>query len=139
MPGGHSGEVIPVPIPNTEVKLSYADDTAFWWESRKLPGFFYLIFLSKGAWKFPSTYFFCLFVFQNSRLEQKIAPVERFYRFRCIVFHFLLFEALYGDIFVLSALKLKAQKYDKHKIKVSWKNMVFKFTILQIRNYTFTC
>ena len=25
---GHSGEVIPVPIPNTEVKLSYADDTA---------------------------------------------------------------------------------------------------------------
>ena len=40
MPGGHSGEVIPVPIPNTEVKLSYADDTAFWWESRKLPGFF---------------------------------------------------------------------------------------------------
>ena len=40
MPGGYSGEVIPVPIPNTEVKLSYADDTAFWWESRKLPGFF---------------------------------------------------------------------------------------------------
>ena len=28
MPGGHSGEVIPVPIPNTEVKLSCADDTA---------------------------------------------------------------------------------------------------------------
>ena len=28
LPGGHSGEVIPVPIPNTEVKLSYADDTA---------------------------------------------------------------------------------------------------------------
>ena len=26
---GHSGEVIPVPIPNTEVKLSYVDDTAF--------------------------------------------------------------------------------------------------------------
>ena len=25
----HSGEVIPVPIPNTEVKLSYADDTGF--------------------------------------------------------------------------------------------------------------
>ncbi len=43
MPGGHSGEVIPVPIPNTEVKLSYADDTAFWWESRKLPGFFLFI------------------------------------------------------------------------------------------------
>ena len=29
VPGGHGGEVIPVPIPNTEVKLSYADDTAF--------------------------------------------------------------------------------------------------------------
>ena len=41
MPGGHSGEVIPVPIPNTEVKLSYVDDTAEKWESRKLPGFFY--------------------------------------------------------------------------------------------------
>ena len=41
MPGGHSGEVIPVPIPNTEVKLSHADDTAEKWESRKLPGFFF--------------------------------------------------------------------------------------------------
>ena len=41
LPGGHSGEVIPVPIPNTEVKLSYADDTAFWRESRQLPGFFF--------------------------------------------------------------------------------------------------
>ena len=28
MPGGHSAEVIPVPIPNTEVKLCRADDTA---------------------------------------------------------------------------------------------------------------
>ena len=34
MPGGHSGEEIPVPIPNTEVKLSNADDTAERWESR---------------------------------------------------------------------------------------------------------
>lgn len=34
MPGGYSGEVIPVPISNTEVKLSYADDTAAKWESR---------------------------------------------------------------------------------------------------------
>ena len=32
--GGHSGEAIPVPIPNTEVKLSYADDTALLRESR---------------------------------------------------------------------------------------------------------
>ena len=28
MSSDHSGEAIPVPIPNTEVKLSYADDTA---------------------------------------------------------------------------------------------------------------
>ena len=34
LPGGHSGEEIPVPIPNTEVKLSNADDTAAKWESR---------------------------------------------------------------------------------------------------------
>ena len=47
MPGGHSGEVIPVPIPNTEVKLSSADDTAEKWESRKLPGFF--LFKKKPA------------------------------------------------------------------------------------------
>ena len=31
--GGHGGEAIPVPIPNTEVKLSCADDSAF--EARK--------------------------------------------------------------------------------------------------------
>ena len=37
--GGNDGEDTPVPIPNTEVKLSSADDT--WvvtpWESRSLP------------------------------------------------------------------------------------------------------
>ena len=32
--GGHSGEAIPVPIPNTEVKLSNVDDTALLRESR---------------------------------------------------------------------------------------------------------
>ena len=42
LPGGHSGEAIPVPIPNTEVKLSNADDTAFGRESRQLPGFFFV-------------------------------------------------------------------------------------------------
>jgi hypothetical protein len=37
--GGHSGEVPPVPIPNTEVKLSSADGTAraTVWESRSPP------------------------------------------------------------------------------------------------------
>ena len=29
LPGGHGGEEIPVPIPNTEVKLPCADDTAY--------------------------------------------------------------------------------------------------------------
>ena len=40
-PGGFSGEATPVPIPNTEVKLSYADGTwdAGPWKSRALPGF----------------------------------------------------------------------------------------------------
>ena len=39
-PGGHGGGVTPVPIPNTEVKPSCADDTAgvTLWESRSLPG-----------------------------------------------------------------------------------------------------
>ena len=50
MPGGHSGEVIPVPIPNTEVKLSYVDDTAEKWESRKLPGFFYFKRIGHFCW-----------------------------------------------------------------------------------------
>src|SRR5262245_11773698 len=41
-PGGHRREVTPVPIPNTEVKLSTADGTAWEtaWESRSLPGLF---------------------------------------------------------------------------------------------------
>ncbi len=40
--GGHSEEETPVPIPNTEVKLSSADGTAraTEWESRTLPGKF---------------------------------------------------------------------------------------------------
>ena len=39
-PGGFSGEATPVPIPNTEVKLSYADGTwdAGPWKSRSSPG-----------------------------------------------------------------------------------------------------
>ena len=40
-PGDSGGEATPVPIPNTEVKLSRADGTAgaTLWESRTLPGF----------------------------------------------------------------------------------------------------
>ena len=39
-PGGHTAEATPVPIPNTEVKLRRADDTArvTVWERRSLPG-----------------------------------------------------------------------------------------------------
>ena len=40
-PGGYAEKVTPVPIPNTEVKLFWADGTAgaTLWESRTLPGF----------------------------------------------------------------------------------------------------
>ena len=40
-PGGYTEEVTPVPIPNTEVKLSMANGTAgaTLWESRTMPGF----------------------------------------------------------------------------------------------------
>ena len=39
-PGAHSGGATPVPIPNTEVKTSSADGTAWatMWESRSVPG-----------------------------------------------------------------------------------------------------
>ena len=39
-PGGHTAGVTPVPIPNTEVKPRWADDTArvTVWERRSLPG-----------------------------------------------------------------------------------------------------
>ena len=41
IPGGLAGGVTPVPIPNTEVKPSKADDTAAarLWDSRTLPGY----------------------------------------------------------------------------------------------------
>ena len=38
--GSYIGEVTPVPIPNTVVKLARADDTWISRESRKLPGIF---------------------------------------------------------------------------------------------------
>ena len=44
--GGYTGGATPVPIPNTEVKPSRADDTMTVrsWESRSLPDFFNQIF-----------------------------------------------------------------------------------------------
>ena len=68
-PGGHRRGVTPVPIPNTEVKLSTADGTArvTAWESRSLPGLFLTrpdakasglfflvpVFLTEGHLRFP--------------------------------------------------------------------------------------
>ena len=52
LPGDYYGEVTPVPIPNTEVKLSYADGTALGRESRSSPGFFYSRELSKRSMVF---------------------------------------------------------------------------------------
>ena len=45
MPGDHRGVVTPDPIPNSEVKHSFADDTAgeTLWKSRSLPGFFFIL------------------------------------------------------------------------------------------------
>ena len=42
-PGDHNEEATPGPIPNPEVKLFSADDTALAteWESRSSPGFFF--------------------------------------------------------------------------------------------------
>ena len=43
IPGGYCGGVTPVPIPNTEVKLTSADGTILVtvWESRSPPGFLF--------------------------------------------------------------------------------------------------
>ena len=46
--GDHNEEEIPVPMPNTEVKLLSAEDTYELpcWENRKLPVFYIIILLS---------------------------------------------------------------------------------------------
>ena len=56
IPGGHRRRVTPVPIPNTEVKPSTADGTAWVtaWESRSLPG----VSQGKGPGSFSRTWFF---------------------------------------------------------------------------------
>ena len=45
MPGAHTGGATPVSIPNTAVKPSRADGTAFarGWESRSVPGFLFSV------------------------------------------------------------------------------------------------
>jgi hypothetical protein len=50
--GDHSRGVTPDPIPNSEVKPSYADGTAWEtvWESRSLPGF--ILSLMSKTWGF---------------------------------------------------------------------------------------
>ena len=51
IPGDNNGEVTPVPIPNTEVKLSSADGTRTErsWESRSLPGFLFGSIINVGV------------------------------------------------------------------------------------------
>ena len=73
-PGGHRRGVTPVPIPNTEVKLSTADGTAWVtaWESRSLPGLFL-----RG--RCQSAAFFCTtsrrrrFGFRRERLRPEVS------------------------------------------------------------------
>jgi hypothetical protein len=50
IPGDHNEKATPGPIPNPEVKLFGADDTALAteWESRSSPGF--LFFLTQHSW-----------------------------------------------------------------------------------------
>ena len=54
LPGGHRRGETPVPIPNTAVKLSSADGTAWVtvWESRSLPG----LFVSPELFKFRAIF-----------------------------------------------------------------------------------
>ena len=59
-PGDSSGEATPVPIPNTEVKLSSAEDTerAAFRENRSSPGFLrfrggFLVRLSRAPLRWP--------------------------------------------------------------------------------------
>ena len=56
VPGGITGGATPVPIPNTEVKPSKADDTAAvrQWESRTLPGYKRILLVK------ASRLFYCL-------------------------------------------------------------------------------
>ena len=62
VPGGHTGGAPPVPIPNTEVKPSKADDTAAvrQWESRTLPGY-----NKKPAGESQQAFLFCAVCFQK--------------------------------------------------------------------------
>src|SRR5512147_3145557 len=55
--GGPGGGVTPVPIPNTAVKPSCADDTAWEtvWERRSPPD----LFTPKGRWFIPAPLFLC--------------------------------------------------------------------------------
>ncbi len=59
--GGHDGEEIPVPIPNTEVKLPRADDSAARCESRQLLAFFILKSIVLFSFYFIHFYFIILF------------------------------------------------------------------------------
>ena len=89
-PGGHGGGVPPVPIPNTVVKPSCADDTAgvTLWESRSLPGVIKRKALQGKLWRAfllpcrgPAGRFLRLPLSSRSRagphIRTKYAPVRR--------------------------------------------------------------
>ena len=59
--GDYSGEETHVPIPNTDVKLSSADGTAWVtvWESKTLPGIFLRPFFIRTAF-FLQNFFICV-------------------------------------------------------------------------------
>ena len=75
MSGGHSGEEIPVPIPNTEVKLSNADDTASRGGKVGSRRAFFLSFYFDGERLFTGVPLF--FLTPRSR-EEACAAVEGF-------------------------------------------------------------
>ena len=76
IPGGLAGGAPPVPIPNTEVKPSKADDTAAVrpWESRTLPGF------KRPAGRKISGLFYAVMQIMESDLVSQLA-LERRERF----------------------------------------------------------
>ena len=75
--GGHSSEVTPDPIPNSEVKLTSADGTAgeTLWESRSPPRFRFEA--GKCLIALPRFQFFLTYLFHYPRIRFLSAPYLR--------------------------------------------------------------
>ena len=78
---GHRGEDPPDPIPNSEVKLPIADDTACWWESRSLRAFFCPfhppVYFIPGGFFFAPGRCFSPIPISAGRAGKKFAPQTR--------------------------------------------------------------